>query len=131
MFWLTGIVAAGAAWVINRALVKIFGESSVVFMIPVSEELIKTGVSILLKASLAETHGVFGFIEAVHDVLFSRRYGVLAGFMSIIAHGFFGFFTANVFNMTGRWLVAIPAAALLHMCWNYLMVTMFSRLSKR
>lgn len=130
-YWFAGLFAAGVAWVMNRWVVKYFGESAVIWIIPWLEEIIKTGVAVLSGASLILTHGVFGLLEAVHDYVASPRWGILAGLISIISHWFYGLVTLFLYQRTSLWLGSALSAAVLHVGWNYMMVRLFSLLQRR
>lgn len=130
-YWLAGLLAAGTAWITNRLVVKYWGDLAVVWVIPWLEEIIKTGIAIFSGASLILTHGVFGLLEAVHDYMASPRWGIIAGFSSIISHCFYGWVTAFINARISFWLGSALVAAFLHVCWNYVMVRLFGSLQER
>lgn len=128
--WLAGLLAAGVAWFFNIMAVRLWGERAVIFLIPFLEELIKTVSALVFGASLLWTHGIFGLVEAVHDYIFSRRYGLLAGLSGIFAHWFFGGITHFLYHVTSAWIVSIAGAAVIHVIWNLLVVRFIARLLK-
>lgn len=121
-----GLFAAAGAWILNRFVVKHWGEAAIIWVIPWLEEILKTGIAVLLKANLVLTHGIFGLIEASHDYLVSPRWGLLAGLTGIVSHWFYGWFTAMLFKQTSSWLISIFCAGLLHVFWNHVMIRLFS-----
>lgn len=125
-----GFLSALTAWIFNVYLVKQGGDKAVVLIIPIVEEVLKTGASVLLDAPLVATHLTFGLIEGIHDYLTAKRWGLWAGLISIISHWIFGKTTAVAYDKTGLWLFGILAALILHVLWNYIMITLFSRLNK-
>ena len=129
--WLAGLTAAAAAWLINRYLVSRGGDKAVIWFVPPLEEVLKTGSSLLIGASIPLAHGVFGLLEAVHDYLASPRWGLWAGLSSIATHYFLGIWTVLFYNYYSSWFWAILSASLLHTLWNLIMVDFFSRLLKR
>lgn len=119
--WGAGLLAAGIAWVSNRFVVKFLGEKAIIRVIPWWEETLKTGIALFSGASLLFTHGVFGLVEAFYDYFTAPSWGVLAGFLSMLSHWFYGFITLFVYKQTSSWLGGILCASLLHVFWNYLM----------
>jgi hypothetical protein len=124
--WWTGLLAAGAAWVINRFVVKHLGEIAIIGVIPWLEEILKTGIALFSGGSLLFTHGVFGFIEFLYDYFTAARWGALAGLFSMLIHWFYGLVTLFVYKQTSSWLGGILCAGFFHVFWNYTMV-MISR----
>ncbi len=120
-----GLLAAGVAWVMNRFVVKYLGEAAIIWVIPWLEEVIKTSMAIFSGASLILTHGFFGLVEAFHDYLASPRWGMLAGFFSIMSHWFYGWVTVVLYEQTSSWLVGLFCAGVLHVFWNYVMVRLW------
>jgi len=120
-YWGAGFFAAGAAWVVNRFVVKYLGEAAIIWVIPWLEELLKTGIALFAGASPLLTHGVFGTIEAFNDYVISPRWGILAGLLSIVSHWLYGLVTVLIYQQTSSWLGGILCASFLHVLWNYSM----------
>lgn len=120
-YWGAGLFAAGAAWAVNRFVVKYIGEAAIVWVVPWLEELLKTGVALFAGASPLWTHGVFGTIEAFYDYAVSPRWGLLAGLLSIVSHWLYGLVTVFIYQQTSSWLGGIMCASFLHVLWNYSM----------
>lgn len=129
-YLIAGSLSALIAWCCNVYLVKRGGDKAVVFLIPFTEEIFKTGISVLLGAPLVAAHLTFGLIEGVHDYISARRWGLWAGLTSIISHWFFGVITAVVYKKSAGWFLGVLAASLLHTLWNYVMVLLFSYFTK-
>lgn len=117
-----GILAAGLAWVANVLVVKQWGNKGVVLAVPILEEAFKTGLAVVMGASVLLVHGIFGLIEALHDFS-SSRLGLWSGLVSLSSHMLFGLTTFLVFRYTGSWFVGVAAAVLLHAALNYLLMT--------
>lgn len=128
-YWWAGLLAAGLAWGINGLVVKKGGEKTIIWVIPLLEELIKTGAALLMGVNVPLTHGVFGLAESIHDYVASRRWGLWAGLSSIAGHWLFGQVTAITTVRLGSWPVGILAATVFHIGWNYTMVRLFTVLS--
>lgn len=120
-YWGAGLLAAGAAWVANRFVVKFFGDSAIIWLTPWLEEFLKTGIAVFSGASLLWTHGLFGVIEAVYDYAVSPRWGFLAGLLSIFSHWLYGLVTGFIYQQTSSWLGGVLGASFLHLLWNYAM----------
>jgi hypothetical protein len=121
-----GLLAAAGAWVLNRLVVRLYGETAIFKLIPWLEETLKTGSALLTGADLVLTHSVFGLAEALHDYLVSPRWGLAAGLVGVISHWFYGWVTGVLYGYTGSWLVSVFLTGAIHMGWNYLMVRLFS-----
>lgn len=134
IYWLAGLSSAGIAWICNRYLVRKKGDLAVIWIVPILEETIKTGMAVFLKAPVALTHNVFGLIEAVHDYTAGAQFGFWSAISSIIGHWMFGQVTIFIFNKSYSWFIAITLTGIIHIFWNYAMVfifTYFYRLKKR
>lgn len=121
-----GLLAAAGAWILNRFVVKYYGDAAIIWIIPWLEEILKTGIALVFGANLVLTHGVFGLIEASHDYLVSPRWGLWAGLAGIVSHWFYGWFTETLFKQTSSWLISIFFAGVLHVLWNDVMIRLFS-----
>ncbi len=126
IYWLAGLNSAGIAWVCNRYLVSKKGDIAVIWIVPILEETIKTGIAVLLKAPVTLTHNVFGLIEAVHDYTAGAQFGFWSAISSIIGHWIFGQVTLFIYNKFYSWIFAIIFTGVLHIFWNYAMVMIFS-----
>lgn len=129
-YLVAGSLAAVTAWVLNVHLVGRFGDKAVVLLIPPAEEILKTTAAVALGAPLIATHMTFGLIEAVHDYLESKEWGLGAGILSILGHWLFGKTTLAVFAQTAAWWPAVLAACLAHTLWNFVLVKIFTILVK-
>jgi len=116
-----GLTAAGAAFLINRVLLKFLGPPVVVLLVPVWEEAAKTAAAHFWQAGLIETHLLFGLCEACYDLRQGGR-GKAAAFLSLAGHGFFGTATYLVFSLTGSLLAGLVAGTFLHSGWNGIII---------
>lgn len=121
MFLLAGLCAAAFAYVINRYLVNRFGANTIVFITPILEEGLKTGLAILLHAVILPVHVVFGLVEGIYD-LKTSRVGILAGLMSILWHTAFGLITVLVAVVMGNLVYGLLAAIFIHYVGNSIVV---------
>lgn len=120
--WLAGLTAAASAWLINRNLVIHGGDRAIIWLVPPFEELLKTGLALLIGSDVMLTHGVFGFLEAIHDYRTSPRWGLAAGLASIVSHYSLGYGTVVFSRVFYSWITAVFASSLLHILWNLFMV---------
>jgi len=125
VYWLAGLLASAAAWMLNSLLMRRGGDLVVIGVIPILEETIKTGIAMILGVSVPLAHSVFGLVEGLHDYVASKNLGLLAGVISLISHSFFGQLTVWVFLRSGSWLYSIAAAGLVHTLFNLSMVRLF------
>jgi hypothetical protein len=121
-----GLLAAGSAWLINRFVLRYFGEQSIIWIIPWLEEIIKTSAALFMGVSLMMTHGIFGLVEAVHDYVYSPKWGFFAGLASIVSHWFYGWLTYVIYTETASWPFSVVCVGSLHVLWNILMVRLFT-----
>lgn len=130
-YLVAGIFAASLAWVVNRLVIKYFGEYSIIWVIPLLEETIKTGVALLSGTSLVLTHGIFGCIEAIHDYYFSRKWGLVAGVSSVVSHLLYGWLTIWIYDNILSWVASVVLVGSLHTFWNFIMIKLFSYVIKK
>lgn len=121
MYLLAGLIAAAVAYSINRLLVRRFGIQTIVFITPLLEEGLKTGLAFLFQTSILSVHLLFGMIEGIYDLQTAKK-GVSAGLMSVIWHGVFGWVTIFVSRMMGNIVYGLLAATFLHYIGNNLVV---------
>lgn len=117
-FLLAGTVAAGIAWVCNRYLYARFGSPVVGSVVPMTEEVLKTGLATLCHASLVGTHGVFGVVEFVWDFANPGSGRWLPAMTGLLSHLLYGLLTDRISALTGSLGLAVLVAALVHMAWN-------------
>lgn len=122
--WIAGLLAAGLAWAGNKPIVKHWGDQGVVWIVPVLEEVIKTGAALFTGSSVTFVHCVFGLVEAIHDYTASRRFGLWSALSSLTSHAFFGQVTLAGFYLTSSWIFGIAAAIILHIFLNYVVVVL-------
>jgi len=130
-YLVAGIFAASLAWVVNRLAIKYFGEYSIIWVIPLLEETIKTSVALLSGTSLVLIHGIFGFIEAIHDYYCSRKWGLMAGISSAVSHLLYGWLTIWIYDGIFSWVVSVVLVGTLHAFWNFIMIKLFSYGAKK
>lgn len=119
---LAGSGAAVFAWIVNRQTLKLFGPTVIIYIVPLVEELAKTGLAVLFNSSLVLAHGIFGLIEGVYDFFYSRQTGITAGFISLAGHAFYGLVTAWAISRFGQIAPGILAGFLVHTLWNMLVM---------
>lgn len=121
MFLMAGLSAAAFAYVVNRYLVNRFGANTIVFITPILEEGLKTGLAVFLGAAILPVHVVFGLVEGIYD-LKTSRVGIMAGLMSTIWHTVFGLLTVLVANLMGNLVYGLLAAIFVHYVGNSIVV---------
>ncbi|MCK8817028.1 hypothetical protein MWH28_06535 [Natroniella sulfidigena] len=112
---LIAMVVSLLAFTINRQLVIKFGNETMFYLIPLVEEILKSGGFYLLGGNLVIIHLGFGIIEGIFDYLDST----LAAILAVISHLIFGYLTLVIFEQTGELLLAILMVGLVHSYWNY------------
>ncbi|TDX51263.1 hypothetical protein [Orenia marismortui] len=112
----TGLLVSYFAFVFNHYLVSRFGNWVIVYIIPISEEFLKTGFYYLLGGKLITIHLIFGFIEGIFDFVDNK----IAAFAAILSHLLFAYITLFIWTITDKLLLAILVSALVHSIWNYL-----------
>jgi len=116
------LLASTAAYLSNRLLVRSLGNISIITVVPVLEELLKTGSATLLSASLWRVHLGFGFLEAVSDIRQRPRpfplVGYVAAWCSLVGHGAFAAVTVWGLSATGSLLWGLLLGSGLHLLWN-------------
>lgn len=115
MFVLAGLLSAVTARGILGLAGRDGGLALIVLVAPVAEEVIKTGLALLLGADVFLTHVVFGGAELVAD--FSGGRGIWPGLAALALHSLLGFVTAWFLAYAG--MAAVVPAAMLHAMWNY------------
>lgn len=130
---LSGLVAAEAAFLANRALLAGLAEGSLgapgtaprpgallVSAVPAVEEAAKNLVASLAGADLVGTHVVFGLAEAGFEAVVGEWRGLVAGIFGLLGHALFGFATRAALERTGSLFLATGAGVGLHILWNAL-----------
>lgn len=112
----SGLLAAGVAWLINGWAANAYGQRAVIFIGPGVEELLKTGLALLLGAPILLSHLTFGLAEAGWEVASYRR-GTVAAVFALLSHGIYGWIT-EILAATGL-LLALATSCALHMLWNH------------
>lgn len=110
-------LGAAGSFLLNRALLRLFGVQVIITLSPVLEEAAKTLSAFLLGADLLITHLTFGLIEAVYDLSQSGGKAVLAALLSIVGHGLFGVITLTV-SLLSDMYVGLAAGIVAHLIWN-------------
>jgi hypothetical protein len=125
-FMLAGFMAALFSFFINKLALKSYGKMAVVALVPLLEEVIKSMTAFFTEAPLLLTHGVFGLVEAVHDVYGHKGQSFLPFFLSLGGHLVFGAITRFIYVSTGVLGYGILVAAAVHGIWNLSIITILS-----
>lgn len=116
------LLAAGLAYALNRWAYGRLGVSVILLVGPVAEELLKTGLAVMLSAALWPVHFGFGFLEAVSDLWQRPRklpqIGYIAALGSLVGHGAFGAVTLWAWSTTDSLAWGLIAGIGLHLLWN-------------
>lgn len=120
MFIVAGIFAGVFAYLWNRWILTRVGDKGLIVIIPLVEEVAKSGAALLLETNFLGTHFIFGCIEGIYDIITSsKKIGNWAALASIISHSFFGGTTYLVHYASGSISLAIFVAWLFHTGWNW------------
>lgn len=120
MYLVSGGIAALISFLFNRFFVKYLGNKAIYTVVPIIEEISKTLAPFFLSTSILYTHIVFGIIEALYDGTTSpKKVAFTAALMSIVTHGILGAISSYTFAFTNNVGVAIFAAWIFHLGWNY------------
>lgn len=111
-------------------MVAKLGTMAIFCLVPLTEEVLKTGFALLFNSSILYTHLTFGLAEAVFDVLRPGQNQAPAGIIGIISHGFYGWLTNKVFVLSGNIWLAMAVAIVLHSLWNASVVFLPKRHSR-
>jgi hypothetical protein len=120
-FLLAGTLAAGIAYLINRQVVRQLGPGAIGSVIPVVEEVLKTGLAIILGASILGAHLIFGVIEGAYDLITGGEHRAWAGVISVVSHFIFGLVTLTVSTNLGV-LPAVAISITIHAGWNIIII---------
>lgn len=114
---LAGVLSAILAWLGNGLLLKIRDEQrTVMYGIPILEEILKTMSAIILGGALLGVHCLFGFLEGVLDYRVSRNFQ--ASLYSVITHTCFGLISLWLWQLSHQLLVTLAPAIAAHILWN-------------
>jgi hypothetical protein len=113
----SGLLVATMSFFINKYLVAKLGNWAIIYLIPLCEELLKTGAYYFIGGNLVIIHLIFGIVEAKFDILNSKGAAALA----IVTHSVFGGLTFYCLILTKNLVLAILITILIHLFWNYLM----------
>ncbi|MHB1126028.1 MAG: hypothetical protein ACYC2T_03580 [Bacillota bacterium] len=120
MSYLTaGLIAALGSWVVNRNLIKWEGNKVIISLLPIVEEVFKTGTAVSLGSSIILTHMIFGAVEGLYD-LRTRGGGVPAALVSLAGHWLFGYMTTTGSRLTGSLAGGMLLGIGAHLFWNRL-----------
>ncbi len=125
-FMLAGIMAALFSFLTNKLALKSYGRMSVVTLVPLLEEVIKSMTAYFTGSPLLLTHGVFGLVEGLHDVYVRKGQSFLPFYLSLGGHLAFGAITHFIYISTGVLGYGILTAAAVHGIWNLSIITLIS-----
>lgn len=94
-----------------------FGEGTIIFVTPILEETLKTGLAVYLRTAILPVHVIFGLIEGIYDLKTSRL-GISAGLLSLIWHTGFGLVTILLGKFMGNIAYGLVGAILIHYLGN-------------
>lgn len=119
---LAGAGAAVLAWLFNPRLLERTGQWGVMFAAPLLEEILKTGLALLLGASFWVSHLVFGVIEGIYDLKVSR-FGLAAAACSVAGHLLFGLAATVLGKKVPGVIAPVAGGTVLHWLWNVFVLT--------
>lgn len=129
MAYIIACLMASLSFILNRLLIKIIGNITIITFSPVVEEGAKTLLPYYLGADIVVTHAVFGVLEAVYDWQGAAD-KVRAATFSIIGHSLFGLVTiAGLYLAANIWL-GLAGGIVMHLMWNFIIFQVFQGGSK-
>lgn len=126
---LAGLAAAGLSWLANGLAVGRVGRPWIVLFGPALEELLKSGIPLLLGVGILGAHVVFGVLEALRDLKGKWPGNLAAGVGSLTGHFVFGWLAATSYQVTGAFLPAVAVSLAAHVLWNATVVLLSGRLT--
>ncbi len=118
---LSGLAAAAAAYFVNTYLTSRLGNRAVYTLSPAVEEILKSGLALLLAGDIFASHAVFGVLEAIHDYAASPDgINARAAVMGAASHILFGGVTVLLMRYGPG--PAVFLAIVMHILYNRLMV---------
>ncbi len=111
-----GLSSSFLAFITNRYLVKKLGNKAIIFIIPLLEEIFKTGSYYFFAKNLLLVHLIFGIVEGLFDYYNSK----IAALSAILSHLTFGYITLLVWEISYSLLIGVFFSALVHILWNYI-----------
>ncbi len=119
---IAGVLAAGAAYVVNLVASRFVGRYSVVFVAPLVEEFLKTYLAVFLRGDIVLSHTAFGVAEGVWDYFNAgKKANARSAALSVITHGLLGYGTFKACAYVDI-IYAVALAALMHSVWNIIMM---------
>ena len=116
----SGLLAALLSYHINSYALKKVGEEAIIFLAPLIEELLKTGLVLVIGGKVLLSHAIFGGVEALYDMRKNRgSKAYWAGFASLVSHSAFGAITQYFLYYFGKPVLGLSLAVVGHIVWNY------------
>jgi len=123
-----GLTAAAAAYLMNKVMIRIFGNIALTTIIPIFEEAFKSFIPALMGTSLLLSHITFGVLEAAYEMFTSKGRGAYLGaVVSFFSHYLLGTFTLFLIYITGSLILSVFGAAFLHILWNRMVAGVYTR----
>ena len=90
----SGLLAALLSYHLNSVTLNKVGEEAITYLAPLIEELLKTGLVLVIGGKVLLSHAIFGGVEALYDMRKNRgSKAYWAGFASLVSHSAFGAIT--------------------------------------
>lgn len=118
MFFVTGILTVGLVFLFNKKIAAPLTNGKIIFLIPLVEEVAKTGLAILLGSPILLNHVFFGTAEAIDDLWCSKKRISILAMVTFLSHLTFGLLTITGRYLSDSLLLALIAAYLPHLAWN-------------
>lgn len=123
-----GLIAAAASFLLNKAMIRMFGNIALTTVIPIFEEGFKSLIPVLMGTSILLSHITFGIAESVYEVFTSSgKRADLGALVSFLSHCFLGILTVILINTTKSLMLSIIGAAFLHILWNRMVAGVYTR----
>ena len=121
-FVVTGLVTIGLVILFNKMVVTPFNDEKLIFVVPMVEEIAKTGSAIFLGSPVLLNHVFFGTVEALDDLWRSNKKSAPAALASFVGHLIFGIFALLGMNLFGHFLGGILLSYTIHLGWNLFVI---------
>lgn len=124
MAYMAGFFMACLSFLVNKALLKIFGPKIIISYSPLVEESTKTLFAYCIGADILLTHVAFGAVEASYDFYHSKNFRWQAAMLSIVAHSLFGIITVITYQLSDSILIGLLLGFTAHWLGNILLVNL-------
>ena len=124
MAYVAGCLMACFSFLLNKVLLKLYGQKIIISYSPLMEESAKTLFAYAIGADILLTHVTFGCLEAGYDLYQGGHKSRQAAVSSILSHSLFGMITIAVYSLSGSIMVSLAAGFTVHWLCNVIMINL-------